>query len=43
MTLFLVDKVFYENYIYNQKVALIVREIAWNDNLVIIEECKDDT
>ena len=33
---------FYETYNKNEKLAPMVREIAWSHNLVILEKCKDD-
>ena len=35
-------KGFYETYNKNEKLAPMVREIAWSHNLVILEKCKDD-
>jgi predicted nuclease of restriction endonuclease-like (RecB) superfamily len=35
-------KSFYETYKRNEKLAPLVREIAWSHNLVILEKCKDD-
>ena len=33
---------FYEVYARNEKLAPLVREIAWSKNLIIMEKCKDD-
>lgn len=35
-------KLFYDTYAENQKLAPLVREIAWSHNLVVMERCKDD-
>jgi predicted nuclease of restriction endonuclease-like (RecB) superfamily len=35
-------KLFYETYAANEKLAPLVREIAWTHNLLIVEKCKDD-
>ncbi|MBN3888626.1 MAG: DUF1016 domain-containing protein [Nostoc sp. JL31] len=35
-------RLFYESYVNNEKLALMVREIGWSHNLVIVEKCKDD-
>ena len=34
-------KAFFETYSGLEKLALLVREIGWNHNLVILERCKD--
>lgn len=36
-------KLFYETYAGNEKLAPLVREIAWSHNLAIVEKCKDDS
>jgi predicted nuclease of restriction endonuclease-like (RecB) superfamily len=35
-------KNFYQVYSTNEKLAPLVREIAWSHNIVIMEKCKDD-
>jgi len=35
-------KIFYETYEANQKLTLLVAEIGWVQNCMIIEKCKDD-
>jgi len=35
-------KLFHETYTDNQKLAPLVREIAWSHNLIIMERCKED-
>lgn len=35
-------KLFYETYGRNEKLAPLVREIAWSHNVVILEKCKDE-
>ncbi|HEY9878142.1 MAG TPA: PDDEXK nuclease domain-containing protein [Leptolyngbyaceae cyanobacterium] len=35
-------KLFYETYRDNEKLAPLVREIAWSHNLAIMEKCKDN-
>jgi predicted nuclease of restriction endonuclease-like (RecB) superfamily len=35
-------KVFFETYSASEKLAPLVREIAWSHNLLILERCKDD-
>jgi predicted nuclease of restriction endonuclease-like (RecB) superfamily len=35
-------KVFYQLYSNNRKLALLVREIGWTHNILILERCKDD-
>jgi predicted nuclease of restriction endonuclease-like (RecB) superfamily len=35
-------KLFYETYKDSEKLAPMVREIAWSHNLIIMEKCKDD-
>lgn len=35
-------KLFYEAYSSQEKLAPLVREIAWSHNLIILERCKDD-
>jgi len=35
-------KFFYENYSCSQKLAPLVREIAWSHNVAIFEKCKDE-
>jgi predicted nuclease of restriction endonuclease-like (RecB) superfamily len=35
-------KLFYETFAANEKLAPLVREIAWTHNLIIMEKCKDD-
>lgn len=34
-------KQFYEKYSVNEKLSLLVREISWTNNLVIMSKCKD--
>ena len=35
-------KLFHETYTDNQKLAPLVREIAWSHNLIVMERCKDE-
>ena len=35
-------KNFYLNYCASEKLAPLVREISWSNNIVIMEKCKDD-
>ena len=35
-------KKFYLNYCASEKLAPLVREISWSNNIVIMEKCKDD-
>jgi predicted nuclease of restriction endonuclease-like (RecB) superfamily len=35
-------RLFYDTYADNEKLAPLVREIAWSHNLLIMEKCKDD-
>ncbi len=34
-------KLFFETYLVSEKLAPVVREIAWSHNIVILERCKD--
>src|ERR1700738_3041624 len=35
-------RLFYETYHQNQKLSPLVREISWTNNLIIMDQCKDD-
>lgn len=35
-------KLFYESYVDSERLALLVREIGWSHNLVIMEKCKGE-
>jgi predicted nuclease of restriction endonuclease-like (RecB) superfamily len=35
-------KIFFDTYVRREKLAPLVREIAWAHNIVIMEKCKDD-
>lgn len=35
-------KQFYETYCHNEKLSLLVREISWSNNLLIMVGCKND-
>ena len=35
-------KLFYEEYVWNVKLAPLAREIGWTHNVIVMEKCKDD-